>query len=87
MDADFTTIEHLQMEVSNSYGVVLKYNDRVFVADCHWKGGYYAEVYEFIETPEESGVSEIECRLSRICVADEHFPDNGHAIAWCITQK
>lgn len=82
-----TTMEHLQMEVSGSYGVVLKYGDRVFVTDCHWKGGFYAEVYEFLETPEEAGVSEIECRLSRIFTAPERFTDNGHAIAWCLAQK
>ena len=83
----FTTMEQLQMRVSASYGAVIKFDDRVFVTDCHWKGGYYAEVYEVFETPEESGVSEIECRLSQICITEERFPDNGHAIAWCMAQE
>ena len=82
-----TTIEKLQMLVSATYGAVIKYGDRVFVTDCHWKGGFTAAIYEFIETPEETGLSDIECRLSLIQTADARFDDNGHAIAWCMTQQ
>lgn len=82
-----TTIEQLQMQVSATYGAVLKFGDRVFVTDCHWKGGFTATVYEFIESPEETGLSEIECRLNLILTTDECFADNGHAIAWCMTQS
>ena len=82
-----TTMEHLQMKVSASYGAVLKFGGRVLVTDCHWKGGYTAAVYEFIETPEETGLGDIECRISLIYKAKQTFKDNGHAIAWCMAQK
>ena len=48
------------MKVSATYGAVLKYGDRVLVTDYYWKGGFLAKVYEFVETPEETGFSEIE---------------------------
>ena len=84
---NFTTMEHLQMRVSASYGAVIKFGDRVFVTDCHWKGGFTAEIYEFVETPEETGLGDIECRLHLIQTAANRFTDNGHAIAWCMAQK
>ena len=84
---NITTIEKLQLKVSASYGAVIKYGDRVFVTDCHWKGGFTAEIYEFVETPEETGLGDIECRLHLIQTATERFEDNGHAIAWCMTQE
>lgn len=84
---NITTMEHLQMRVSATYGAVIKFGDRVFVTDCHWKGGFTAEIYEFIETPEETGLGDIECRLHLIQTATERFVDNGHAIAWCMTQE
>jgi len=61
---EFTTMERLQMKVSASYGAVLKFGDKVFVTDCHWKGGFTAEIYEFVETPDETGLGDIECRLA-----------------------
>ena len=83
---EFTTIEKLQMKVSASYGAVLKYGDKVFVTDIYWKGGFTAEIYEFVESPEETGLGEIECRLSPWKKASETFKDGGHAIAWCLNQ-
>ena len=83
---EFTTIEKLQMKVSASYGAVLKYGDKVFVTDIYWKGGFTAEIYEFVESPEETGLGDIECRLSPWKKASETFADGGHAIAWCISQ-
>ena len=50
----FTTMERLTMKVSPSYGAVLKFGDRVFVTDIHWKGGFTAEIYEFVDDPEET---------------------------------
>lgn len=82
----FTTIEKLQMQVSASYGAVIQYGDNAFVTDCHWKGGFTAEIYEFVETPKETGLGDIECRLAPWGKTDERFEDNGHAIAWCMTQ-
>ena len=45
---EFTTIEKLQMSASASYGVVIQYGDKVLVSDITWKGGFTAEIYEFI---------------------------------------
>ena len=83
----FTTMEHLTEKVSPSYGAVLKYGNRVFVTDIHWKGGFTASIYEFVDDPEETGLGDIECRLSKIAEATQHFEDSGHAIAWCLKQK
>lgn len=82
----YTTIEKLQMKVSGSYGVVLKYGKRVLVSDCHYKGGFTAEIYEMVDDPHETGLADIECRLVLIETATERFIDNGHAIAWAMSR-
>ena len=66
-------------------GAVLKMGDKVLVTDHAWKG-FIAGVYEFIETPEETGYSYIECRLNLIAMSAELFEDGGHAIAWAMQQ-
>ena len=81
-----TTMENLSMRVSAGEGAVLKYDDRVVVTDACYDG-FIAGVYEFIETPEETGLGYIECRLNLVAEATERFVDNGHAIAWCMAQK
>jgi hypothetical protein len=81
----FTTIENLQASSSGSYGVVLKYAYNVLVADISYKG-FTAAVYEFADTPEETGFSDIECRISLIKESDKYFEDNGSAIAWAFKQ-
>lgn len=73
------------MKVS-SYGAVLKYGEQVLVADIGWKG-FSAAVYEFIETPEETGLPDIECRLNLVEGAEDAFEDGGHAIAWCMEKQ
>ena len=83
---DFTTMEKLQMKVSATYGSVLKFGSHVLVTDAHYRGGFTADIYEFVETPEETGLGDIECRLNHISRAGQTFPDNGHAIAWCMGQ-
>ena len=80
----FTTIEKLQMQVSCSYGAVITFGDKVFVTDISYKGGFSAEIYEFVETPEETGLDEIECRLNLVAMSQEVFEDGGHAIAWAM---
>ena len=80
------TIEKLQLAVSATYGAVIQYGDKVFVTDIHWKSGFTAKIYEFIESPEDTGLSPIECRLSLLAEAEETFQDNGHALAWCFAQ-
>jgi len=83
----FTTIEHLALETNSGYGAVVRYGDRVFHTDMKWNGGFFAHVYEFIDDPEETGLGDIECRLSLIAEAKESFEDSGHAIEWCLKQK
>ena len=83
---DFTTMEKLQMKVGAACGSVLKFGNHVLVTDAHYKGGFTADIYEFVETPEETGLGDIECRLNHISRAGQTFPDNGHAIAWCMGQ-
>ncbi|MFM1524773.1 MULTISPECIES: Nmad4 family putative nucleotide modification protein [Helcococcus] len=78
----FTTIEKLQDRV-NSYGAVLEYKDHVLVTNLNYREEFIAEIYEFIETPEEIGISKIECRLNLIKKSEENFEDSGSAILWC----
>lgn len=78
-----TTMENLAMKVSAGEGAVLKMGDRVLVTDHGWKG-FIAGVYEFIETPEETGYGCIERRLNLIAMSEEIFEDSGHAIAWAM---
>ena len=83
----FTTMEHLALETNPTYGAVIKYGDRVFHTDLTWKGGFSASIYEFIDDPEETGLGDIECRLSLIAKATTEFEDSGHALEWCLRQK
>ena len=82
---EFTTMEKLEMKTSGCYGAILKYGDKVLYTSDTYKGTYYAEVYEFVETPEETGLGYIECRLNRM-EREEGFPDTGHAIEWAISR-
>ena len=84
---DFTTMEKLSLSVSPSYGAVLKYGDKVFVTDYGYPNGFTAEIYEFVDNPEETGLDACECRLSLNKKAKQQFGDNGHAIEWCLKQK
>lgn len=83
---NFTTMEKLQLEISAGYGAVIKYGDKVFVTDLTFKGKHRAEIYEFIETPEETGLGDIECRLLPWAKSSETFEDSGHALKWCFEQ-
>lgn len=78
-----TTMENLAMKVNAMDGAVLKMGDRVLVTDRGWKG-FIAAVYEFVDTPEETGLDEIECRLNLVTMSQEVFEDGGHAIAWAM---
>ena len=64
----------------------MKFGEHVLVTDACYKGGFTADIYEFVETPEETGLGDIECRLNHIGSAEQTFTDNGHAIAWCMEQ-
>ena len=50
----------------------------------NWRGQYEAAIYEFIETPEETGLGAIECRLNLTEIADGTFTDGGHAMQWLV---
>lgn len=80
----FTTMERLKTRVSATYGAVLQYGPLVLTTDTFYKGGFMAEIYEFVETPEESGVGDIECRLSFCEKAEGVFQDGGQALEWCL---
>jgi len=77
-----TTMEHLMMRVA-AEGAVLRMGDKVLVTDRAMKG-FTAAVYEFIETPEETGLGHIECRLNLTAMSQEVFEDGGHAIEWAM---
>ncbi len=79
-----TTMENLAMKVNAMDGAVLKMGDRVLVTDRGWKG-FIAAVYEFVDTPEETGLDEIECRLNLVTMSQEVFEDGGHAIVWAMS--
>ena len=83
---EITNMERLLRRCTSWRCAVLKYIDRVFVAEPHRQGGFSASVYEFLETPDELGLNESECRLSLIHKADERFTDSGHAIVWCLSR-
>ena len=81
-----TTIEHLQDQIPSCYGGALTFGEKVLVTMVNWRGQYEAAIYEFIETPEETGLGAIECRINLVEVADEIFKDGGHAMQWAISR-
>ena len=58
-----TTQENLEMQVTAGDGIVAKYGDHILMADRYWNGGFIAGIYEFVETPEETGLCAQELRL------------------------
>lgn len=81
---EFTTMEQLGKKLSTTCGAVLQYGPLVLVTDTFYRGGFMAEIYEFVETPEEAGCENIECRLSFCEKAGEIFKDGGRAMDWCL---
>lgn len=79
-----TTMEHLQEKIPSCYGAAVTFGEKVLVTMINRKGRYEAATYEFIETPEETGLGDIECRLNLLEIADETFNDGGHAFAWAL---
>ena len=80
-----TTMEKLETYDYATQGAVLKYGDHALVVGFEGRG-YHAAVYEFVDTPEETGLGDIECRLNLVETAGELFEDGGHAMAWCLKQ-
>ena len=81
-----TTMEYLMSHLNHSEGAVLKKGERVFITDLCLKG-FIAGVYEMTETPEETGLGYIECRLNLIAMSEKIFEDSGSAIEWALKQK
>ncbi len=81
-----TTIEHLQEKIPSCYGAAVTFGETVLVTMANWKGQYEAAIYEFIETPEETGLGQIECRINLVEIADDTFADGGHAMQWAVSR-
>ena len=78
-----STMEHLEEMRYGTSGAVLRYDEQVLVVGREFRG-FRAAVYEMVETPEETGFADIECRLNLVEAATELFEDGGHAMAWCM---
>lgn len=81
---EFTTMEQLSMIDSVTNGAVLQYGPLVLVTDNAYREVFTAQIYEFVETPEEAGVGIEECRLNFCEKAEQRFSDGGRAIEWCL---
>ena len=80
-----TTMENLALEGYAAMGAILRYDGKALVVGCE-RYGYHAAVYEMVETPEETGLGDIECRIGLVEAADEVFKDGGHAMEWCLSK-
>ena len=80
-----TTPEDLEMRLSGMDGKVLTYGDKILVAGYYWNGPgkacYFGACYEFLG---DDHTCEGMVGL-RAASRAEHI-DDGHAIAWAITQ-
>jgi len=85
METKVTTAEKLAMELYGCMNsAVLDYGDYTVAVWDHCFKGSIAEVYELVETPDETDFGRCECRISRIG-RKEGFEDAGHAMAWALT--
>ena len=67
METKITTAEKLAMELYGCMNsAVLDYGDYTVAVWDHCFKGSIAEVYELVETPDETGFGRCECRISRI---------------------
>ena len=81
-----TTAENLAEDLYRCmHSAVLDYGDYTVAVWDHCFKGSIAEVYELIETPEETGLGRCECRISLI-ERKEEFEDAGHAMAWALSK-
>ena len=78
-----TTMEDIAMEGYAAMGAVLRYGEDVLVVGCE-RFGYHAAVYEMVETPQETGLGDVEGRIGLVEAADEIFKDGGHAMERCL---
>lgn len=84
---EFTTREKLELDRMGSRGnAIIDFDEWIILLWENWKGTYEVEIYEMIDTPEETGLDRIECRISLIKQQTTDFKDNGHALAWAMKQ-
>ena len=76
-------MEKLEEMRFSTCGAVLRYGAQILVVGREFRG-FHAAVYEMVETSEETGFADIECRLNLVEAAAERFEDGGHAMAWCM---
>ena len=81
-----TTSEDLEMRFSGMDGKVLNFGDRVLLAGYYWNGkgqpSYFAAVYEHLD-------DDLSCEgtIGLRSVSEVAYTDDGHAIAWALSQK
>lgn len=86
MEIKITTAEKLRMELYRcKNSAIVDYGDYTVAVWDHCLKGSIAEVYELVETPDDTGFGRCECRISRI-ERKEEFEDAGHAMAWALTK-
>ena len=39
-----------------------------------------------VETPQETGLGDVECRIGLVEAAEKVFKDGGHAMEWCLSK-
>ena len=78
-----STMEKLGEMRYGTSGAILRYGEQILAVGREFRG-FHAAVYEMVETPEETGFADIECRLNLVEAATELFEDGGHAMAWCM---
>ena len=80
-----TTPEDLEMKMMHNGGVVITFGDRILIAGYYYHPDgncYYAAIYRFTTADHT-----IEGKVELVKISDESFIDNGHAIAWAMSQK
>ena len=79
-----TTPEDLETRLMGSRGTILIFGDRIRVAGYYYNPNgrhYFGATYRFTTADHTcEGAAEL------VSIADETFEDNGHAIAWAMSQ-
>ncbi len=82
----FTTRERLARKIYGNLKItVFDYGDYVVRTLEHRIEGIKVEIYELIETSEETGLERCECRLSQIA-ENYGFKDIDHAVKWALAE-
>ena len=79
-----TSTQTLKKHVSKQNGLVIPYGEHILITDKNYKGEPVAAVYEYVETPEETGLELYECRLNLIEYTTEELPDSDSALDWAL---